>query len=407
MLWGDHLTLDQRITHYLSAPAVPDLYRRILERYEEDYERDRPGLVRDAFSLISAARRGLSESELLEMLGPGGGRLPEAIWSPLSLAAERSLLNRSGLIGFSHSYFRQAVRDKYLAAEAEQHTAHLRIADYFDRQDVTDRKVDELPWQLLQANSWDRLTSVLTDLPFLAAAHERDYIQVAIYWQNIEARSSIRRTAAYNGVLESPDQYAHDLLFPVTAVFFAGSCFHDALRLTKAMAQAEETKADTESLLSALYLQVRALTALGQPDVALSVSRRGVEVSRQSGNTARLFEWLGTEGDLLMFFRNIEALHGVVREQQRVADQLGDLGHINIALNNQSVLLRLTGEADRSLELEKQIERNARKLGNLDDLIRTKGAQATILQSKGQIDDALELIEEQERLLRIGWPGTR
>ena len=112
MLWGDHLTLDQRITHYLSAPTVPDLYRRILERYEEDYERDRPGLVRDAVSLISAARRGLSESELLEMLGPGGGRLPEAIWSPLSLAAERSLLNRSGLIGFSHSYFRQAVRDK-------------------------------------------------------------------------------------------------------------------------------------------------------------------------------------------------------------------------------------------------------------------------------------------------------
>ena len=75
---------------------------------------DRPGLVRDAMSLIWAARRGLSEAELLDLLGADGEPLPAAYWSPLSLAAEQSLVSRSGLIGFFHDYVRRAVEGRYL-----------------------------------------------------------------------------------------------------------------------------------------------------------------------------------------------------------------------------------------------------------------------------------------------------
>jgi nephrocystin-3 len=64
--YGEHETLDCRINHYLSAATPDALYRLILRRYEEDYESHRPGLVRDAMTLIWAARRGLAESELLE-----------------------------------------------------------------------------------------------------------------------------------------------------------------------------------------------------------------------------------------------------------------------------------------------------------------------------------------------------
>jgi len=92
-LYGDHYTLNQRIEHYLAAPTVEDLYEKVLERYEEDYERDRPGLVQDAMSLLWAARRGLSEAELLELLAAGGEQLPRAYWSPLYLAAEQSLVS--------------------------------------------------------------------------------------------------------------------------------------------------------------------------------------------------------------------------------------------------------------------------------------------------------------------------
>jgi hypothetical protein len=33
-VWGDNSTLDERISHYLAAADIPELYQRILERYE-------------------------------------------------------------------------------------------------------------------------------------------------------------------------------------------------------------------------------------------------------------------------------------------------------------------------------------------------------------------------------------
>ncbi len=91
-------------------------------------------LVAEAFLLIWAARRGLTETELLEMLGEDGQRLPRAYWSPLYLAAEDSFINRGGLIGFSHEYFRKAVADRYLSTETLKRAAHGRIAAYFAKQ---------------------------------------------------------------------------------------------------------------------------------------------------------------------------------------------------------------------------------------------------------------------------------
>lgn len=72
-LYGEHFMLGERIEHYLAAKTVDVLYEKILERYEEDYESRRPGLVRDAMSLIWASRRGLAEAELMDLLGTGGG----------------------------------------------------------------------------------------------------------------------------------------------------------------------------------------------------------------------------------------------------------------------------------------------------------------------------------------------
>src|SRR5262249_161833 len=75
-VFGVHEKLDDRIAYYLGAASLEALFDRILGRYEADYERERPGLVREAMTLLWAARRGLAEEELLQVLGDGRTREP-------------------------------------------------------------------------------------------------------------------------------------------------------------------------------------------------------------------------------------------------------------------------------------------------------------------------------------------
>ena len=204
-VWGDHETLGARIAHYLSAPTVDSLFELILARYEADYERDRPGLVGDAFSLLWAARRGLSETELLELLGTSlASPLPRAFWSPLYLAAEQSLTNRSGLLDFFHDFLRLAVEHRYLGT-AERQAAHLRLADYFAAREIGPRKVDELPWQLARAGAWQRLFELLSDADFVAAAQAIDAFEVKAAWVRLEAGSRYRMADAYRRVIDDPE----------------------------------------------------------------------------------------------------------------------------------------------------------------------------------------------------------
>ena len=88
---GTYEGLDERLTEYIAATDIPTLLQRVLARYQRDYERDRPGLIGEALGLIYAARRGLSETELLQLLRPPDlAQLPPAIWTPLRAALEDS-----------------------------------------------------------------------------------------------------------------------------------------------------------------------------------------------------------------------------------------------------------------------------------------------------------------------------
>lgn len=163
----------------------------------------------------SSGRRGLSEAELLELLGAGGEPLPRAHWSPLYLAAEQSLVSRSGLVGFFHDYLRRAVRDRYLPGDAAQQAAHLRLADYFEARDLGARKVDELPWQLAQAQAWPRPYDLLADLAFLRAGWVADSYEAPAYWAQVEGNSPLRMVDAYRPVLEAPAGHAPDDVWKV------------------------------------------------------------------------------------------------------------------------------------------------------------------------------------------------
>ena len=186
-LFGDYTKLSGRIDHYLAASTVTELYKLVLSRYEADYQHDRKDLVPDVMKLIWAARRGISEFELRAMLEPKDEPMPANYWAPLRRASEHSFVNHSGLISFSHEYFRKAVEEKYLSRGREQRKSHLKVADYFKEQKVSERTAEELPWQLLQAGETKQLRDCLGNLDIFGKLNsEASQYELLRYWRFLE-----------------------------------------------------------------------------------------------------------------------------------------------------------------------------------------------------------------------------
>lgn len=297
-VYGDHLTLGQRIDDYLNAPTVADLYEKILERYEQDYDRDRPGLVRDAMCLLWASRRGLAEAELLDLLGSNGAPVPRAAWSPLYLAAEQSFVSRSGLIGFFHDYLRQAVRRRYLATEEERRSAHLRLADYFEARDLGPRRIDELPWQLAEAEAWQTLVTLLADPAFFGAAWDANQFEVKAYWARVESSSPLTIVDAYRPVLDGQT-------------------------------------GDTNHVWRVASL----LTDTGHPVEGLLLRERLVEHFRRTGDRANLAASLGNQAVILRDRGDLDGALALHKEQERLCRELGSKDGLWRSLYNQTRLL--------------------------------------------------------------------
>ncbi len=184
---GTHERLDERLTDYLAATDIPALLKRVLARYQHDYERDRPGLVSESLGLIWAARRGLAETELLRLLRPASlPQLPLAIWTPLRAALEEGLVDRGGILNFAHDFLRTAVATAFVPEDDKRDELRLHLADDFERQPITPRTCDELPWLLWQTNQRTRLRACLLDIDRFLEIRGRDQEELRRYWVWLE-----------------------------------------------------------------------------------------------------------------------------------------------------------------------------------------------------------------------------
>ncbi|MDR4468946.1 MAG: tetratricopeptide repeat protein [Nitrospira sp.] len=179
---GTHARLDERVREYLAAPDIPSLLTLVLARYRRDYERDRPGLVGEALGLIWAARRGLTETELLELLAPDQPQLPQAIWAPVRAALEDLLVDRGVILNFAHDYLRTAVALAFAPNEDTANEHRLRLADFFQAQPISARSCDELPWLLWTTDARIRLRSCLLAIDRFLLIHQRDSDELMRYW---------------------------------------------------------------------------------------------------------------------------------------------------------------------------------------------------------------------------------
>jgi tetratricopeptide (TPR) repeat protein len=155
-------------------------------------------LTREALGLIWAARRGLSETELFRLLEPRLlkpadqpqlplATLPLDTWSPLRAALDKTewLVDRGGILNFAHDSLRAAVETAFVPNEDRRDELRLQLADYFERQPVSARSCDELPWLLFQTESYQRLRHCLLDIDRFLEINKRDEEELRRYWVDL------------------------------------------------------------------------------------------------------------------------------------------------------------------------------------------------------------------------------
>ncbi|MEK6258847.1 MAG: tetratricopeptide repeat protein [Planctomycetota bacterium] len=392
-VFGRHEKLGERINWYLEARDPYELYRKVIARWEEVYS-DGTNLVRDTLSLIWAARRGLSEAELTEALGQHDRPLPSAVWSPLHLAMSDALVTRSGLLTFAHNFLRTAVRDTYLPDEPQQQSAHRQLAKYFQQEPQTwsNRKLDELPWQLAKAQEWQSLHDTLTVQNCFLGLQRRDEYELLGYWLQLKPKFNL--ATSYTDAFDRWSRnLSNEAMLPIAASALAKFLYKAACH-TAAESLMHRTLAIEEESRGAWHpevaIQVSNLAVLflntNRFAEAVPLMRRALAIDEKHYGPfhPNITVRLNNLAQLLMETnRNMEA-ERLMRRALMIEEKSRGGSHPNVAihLNNLAALLDATNrqaEAEPMMRRALAIDQEsygmdhpsvARDLNNLAQLLR-------------------------------------
>ncbi len=396
---GDHFTLRALIDRLVAAPTTAALLDLVLERYERDFERDRPGLVADAMRAIWAGRYGVAEAELLDLLNPGAEKLPQRVWAPLHLAAEHHLVSRGGLLGFAHADVRAAIEQRYLATPAWRAAAHQGLARYFASQSVGPRVADELGWQWAEAGDPAQLRATLADLDWAALAYARNPYDLRRLWYRLTPDVTGELVNAYAAVLSSPaDHDDGQLVWGVARLLADAGASEAALGLQRYLVDAARAGSGAEPgrrrWASALVNLGATELNRGELDAAASAFEQAAEVpelrAAATGNLALVRRAQGRRGEADELFRRADELHR--------AD--GALYDVQANLAGWIQLRRDRADPDGALHLLREQERICRELADPVAIGRALAGQAVVLSDRGRPAEALPLLDEYAAICR-------
>ncbi len=156
-IFGNHDKLEDSLTEYLTATNTKDLYLKVIDRWESDYNFDNNELVKTTLSCMYLTIAGLSEFEIRSIVGDDS-LLPQAYWSPLYLAMSKWLLRVKGNLKIGNVLFAEAVFEKYLTNPNNIVHAHQLTAQYFHNRMQKNkpgaREFTELPNALLNGQDY-------------------------------------------------------------------------------------------------------------------------------------------------------------------------------------------------------------------------------------------------------------
>lgn len=185
-VFGRFEALTERIQSYMSAENMKDLFLKVINRMEEDYEESfgqSKGTVEKVLTLLYATKTGFTESEILEILD-----ISYTIWSPIYTTIQSELIRKKeGRLVIYSKYLREAISNKYFTLSEKESAVRelvIRSLEEFktgggpnidgrlqsssgSEKKVSFRQLEEVPYQLIILKRWDQLHQFVSDLKTL------------------------------------------------------------------------------------------------------------------------------------------------------------------------------------------------------------------------------------------------
>ena len=221
---GIHEQLDSQIDYYLETDSVISFFQRVLERHERDYGEE---LVKHSLSLIAVSRDGMSEQELLSILG-----VRPIEWSQFYCSFLHHLMIKNGQIVFSHQYVKTTVITRYISGNSYHSLRHnhyrpdysvenkyrMEICDYFKNLQ-TKRAWVELAFQYSKWKNHEELYRFLLNLRVFKCLNNHDSDSLAKYWNELYKYNCDKYSFAAYLQLKEEENLKMDVVYNNLGVF--------------------------------------------------------------------------------------------------------------------------------------------------------------------------------------------
>ena len=386
-----HDRMDQLLTWYLEAKNAEALFEKVIETCEKTYTYNRcENMTREALSLFWCARHGLTESELLSLLG-----VPRVAFSPLYLALKPYLVNRNGILNFAFTALRDAVGRRYLASPASRMTCRRRLATQF-MQIKTQHAVEELPWLLEKTAAWSKLHAFLCDLDNFHVLWKYNPSEVKMCWKKIEAKTKKNKITSYMPLLHrrTPKQ----TILELATCFLETGYPADAEKLLFQLCALRAARKNREIRQHAFGLLGNLYFATGQYRDARDHYLQKLALCKKDGNWLEFSRVLGNLGNMEELAGHYDEALNYYEQAGRECLKMGFVHGIQTEMGNRGniyVKMKKMAEASKLFEAQEQI---CRESGHIAGLVAALGNKGFLLLEQEKFEDALQLLIEQEAI---------
>ena len=391
---GRHSKLTEQMEEYLRCDSLTELFDRVLAHIDSDYDEENTALPRRFLTLLEASRGGLTEGELISLLGD----IPYARFMPVRLSLEPFTAVSGGAIHVAIPAFRTALRKHYGLQEQELSDCRRTLMLWFGEHTDTPRRSYVLPWLYRETGEYGKLYDFLSREECFYELWRRNSYEVKEYWSELRAKGA-SAADAYRGVLDNPERGDSGMIVALAEFLADTGEISGARELLQKLTE-QVSEGDAAQRCAAFGLLGNLYQREGKFREAEDCYLQKSRIAEALGDSYEQERAQGNLGLIAMKRGDYPAARRAFEQTLELAVGMNQRDAQQIALGNLGNLAFVTGDPDQAEALYTRQKTISMDSGNPAGIINACGALGVIFSRKKQYEAAEAEFAEQERQSR-------